>query len=79
MIEKEFKYYLENQNDLVKKYNGRFLVIVDQKVVGDYDDSEKAYIDSKEKYELGMFLIQKCSPGEDAYTQHFYTPRVVFA
>ena len=79
MLEKEFKYYLDNQNELVEKYNGRVLVIVNEKVVGDYVDDKDAYIDSIEKYELGTFLIQKCTPGDEAYTQYFYTPRVVFA
>jgi len=37
MLEKEFKYYLDNQQDLVKKYNGKFIVIVEDKVIGAYD------------------------------------------
>jgi hypothetical protein len=34
MLDKEFRYYLDNQSDLVKKYNGRFIVIIDNEVVG---------------------------------------------
>jgi len=79
MLEKEFRYYLAHQDELVKKYNGRVLVIIGETVVGDYDDSEEAYLASKENHELGTFLIQKCTPGDEAYTMHFYTPRVVFA
>ena len=29
MLKKEFQYYLDNQDELVKKYNHRFLVIKD--------------------------------------------------
>jgi len=79
MLEKEFKYYLDHQDELVQKYNGRVIVIAGESVVGDYKDDEDAYFDSKEKYELGTFLIQKCTPGDEAYTRHFYTPRVIFA
>jgi len=74
MLEKEFKYYLDNQNDLVKKYNNRVLVIVNEKVVGDYDDFEQALFKSVKKYELGTFLIQECTEGEDAYTDTFHSP-----
>jgi len=50
MLEKEFKYYLDNQDELVKKYNNRVLVIVSEKVVGDYDDFEQALFKSVKKY-----------------------------
>ena len=79
MLEKEFRYYLDNQSELVKMYNGRVLVIIGEDIVGDYKNTEEAYLNSKEKYELGTFLIQRCTPGDEAYTQHFYTPRVIFA
>jgi hypothetical protein len=79
MLDKEFKYYLDNQNELLKKYNNRFIVIVGKEVVGDYDSFEQALFQSIEKkYELGTFLIQECTEGEDAYTQTFHS-RVIFA
>ncbi len=76
MLEKEFKYYIKNQEELVKKYKGRFVVIKDEKVVGDYIDKVTAYNESVKKYELGTFLIQQCLPGKDNYTQTF-TSRVI--
>ncbi len=78
MLEKEFKYYLDHQAELVEKYNGRFLVIKDESVVGDFATMEEAYFDSVQKYELGTFLIQECTEGDKAYTQTFHS-RVVFA
>ena len=41
MLEKEFQYYLDNQDELVKKYNGRVVVIVGENVVGDYASYEE--------------------------------------
>lgn len=73
MLEKEFQYYLENQTELVKKYNGKFIVIVGNTVVGIYDSEGDALIESKKKYEIGTFLIQLCSPGKESYTQVFHT------
>ena len=78
-LEKEFNWYLANQDELVKKYNGRFLVIVEEDVVGDYESHEQAYFVSLEKYILGSFLIQECSEGDEAYTIKYYSPRVGFA
>jgi hypothetical protein len=77
-LEKEFDYYITNQSKLVKKFNGRVLVIVGKSVVGDYDSVQKAYFESLKKYKPGSFLIQKCYPGKDSYTQTFHSPRVIF-
>jgi ERCC4-type nuclease len=78
MLDKEFDYYLEHQNELLKKYNNRFLVIIGDEVVGDYDSHEQALYNSMEKYELGTFLIQECTEGDSSYTATFHS-RVTFA
>lgn len=76
-LQKLFQYYLDHQEELVKKYNGKFVVIKDEEVVGAYESELDAYQDSVKKFELGTFLIQQCSPGEESYTQTFRT-RVIF-
>ena len=78
MLKAEFKYFIDHQNELVKKYNNRFLVIVGEEVVGDYDDFEQALFQSVKIYEPGTFLVQECTEGEDAYTQTFHT-RAIFS
>ncbi len=78
MLEKEFQYYLDHQIELVEKYNGKVLVIIGEDVVGVYDTELQAYFDSVIKYEPGTFLIQKCTPGDESYTQTFHS-RVIFA
>lgn len=78
MLEKEFKYYVSHQKELVEKYNGKFLVIIGEEVVSVYDSFEDAIKQSQKKYQLGIFLIQQCLPGEDSYTQTFHT-RAIFA
>jgi hypothetical protein len=77
MLKKEFYYYLKNQNDLVKKYNGKYVVIVGESVVGAYNTNAQALIETKKNHALGTFLIQKCTPGKEAYTQTFHS-RVAF-
>ena len=78
MLEKEFKYYLDHQDELLKKYNGRVIVIKGDKVIGDYSSEAEAYTESLKSHKLGTFLIQVCVPGSDTYTQTFHS-RVVFS
>ena len=73
-LKKEFEYYLDNQDELVKEYNNRVLVIIDDKVVGDYDSYEDAFFESIKRYKPGTFLLQECTEGEDAYTEIFHSP-----
>lgn len=78
MLEKEFKYYLDNQAALLKRYKGKFLVIKNNKIIGVYSSEAEAYNKTIKEHELGSFLIQECSPGEQAYTQTFHS-RVIFS
>ena len=77
MLDKEYKYYQDNQVEFLKKYKGKAIVIKNKEIVGVYDNEVEAYKDATSKYELGTFLIQTCLPeGETAQT--FYS-RVVFS
>lgn len=77
-LETLFNYYLAHQTELVGQYNGKHIVLVDNKVVGSFDSMEDAYNFAEANYELGTFLIQLCTPGDEAYTQTFHS-RVIFA
>ena len=70
ILSKEFQFYLRNQRRLVKKFNGRVLVIKDKKVIGNYGTETEAIQETqKQGHKLGTFLVQKCEPGPDSYTQ----------
>lgn len=77
MLEKEFQYYLDHQTELVKVYNGKYLVIKDEKVIGIFDTQAEAYTKTAEQHEVGTFLIQFCDTGNDSYTHNYYS-RVTF-
>jgi len=77
-LEKEFNYYLEYQDEFVKKYNGKFIVIKNCEVIGAFDSELEAVEKTAEKHELGTFLVQKCEPGSESYTQTYHS-RVSFA
>jgi hypothetical protein len=72
-LEKEFNYYLEHQEELVKKYNGKFIVIKDCNVIGAYDSELEAVEKTTQEHELGTFLVQKCEPGSESYTQTYHS------
>ena len=77
-LEKEFNYYLEHQDELVEKYNGKFVVIRDCNVIGAFDSELEAIEKTTEQYELGTFLVQKCEPGSQSYSATYHS-RVLFA
>jgi len=79
MLKDEFQYYLDNQSELLKQYKGRFVVIVGKNVVGAYRSFKEAVLRSAKKYALGTFLVQECTEGDEAYTDHFYNSNVIFA
>jgi hypothetical protein len=76
-LEKEFDYYLQHQKELVRKYNGKILVIKGQTVIGVFDSELEAVQKTSETHELGTFLVQKCEPGKESYTQTYHS-RVAF-
>jgi hypothetical protein len=73
MLDKEFQYFIDHQDELVKKYNGRFIVIKDEAVIGDYSTNLEAYNETSKTHPVGTFLIQHCLPGKDAYTITFHS------
>jgi hypothetical protein len=78
VLDKEFKYYLANKEDLIKKHLGKYLVIRNETIEGVFDNEIDAYSFGTSRFELGTFLIQQCLPGDENYTQTFHS-RVIFA
>ena len=76
-LDKEFRFYLTNQNDMVAKYDGKVVVIKNREVLGAYDSELAAYTETIKHHEEGTFLIQRVSEGEEAYTATFHS-RVAF-
>ena len=76
-LDKGFRFYLANQNDMVAKYDGRVVVIKNCEVLGAYDSELAAYTETIKHHEEGTFLIQRVSEGEEAYTATFNS-RVAF-
>lgn len=79
MLETEFKYFKKNHDTLYKSHPDKYLVIKGENVLFSEDTMEEALkraIDSG--LQVGSFLVQLCSEGDEAYTQTFHS-RVIFA
>lgn len=78
MLDKEYDFYIKNLSALLKKYKGKYIVIVGEEVVGSYDTKIEAYTESIILYKLGYFLIQYCISEKKVQPQMFHS-RVVFS
>ena len=72
-LQKEFDFYLANQAEMVEKYDGKFIVIKDGIVVGEYDDEMTAVTETQKSHTIGTFLVQKVSEGDTEYSQTFHS------
>ena len=77
-LSKEFEYYLAHKSELLSKYNGKVVVIRNCEVIGTYDSELQAVAETRKRYEMGTFLVQKVEPGNDSTLQTFHS-RVIFA
>jgi hypothetical protein len=72
-LQKEFEFFLAHKEELLKQYQGKFVVISGQKVIGVYTDEITAINETKKTIPLGTFLVQIVEPGDAAYTQSFHS------
>ncbi len=76
-LQPEFEFYLSHQDEMVEKYDGKYIVIKNEAVLGAYDDELSAVTETQRSHELGTFLVQKVSSGDAEYSQTFHS-RAVF-
>lgn len=77
LLKKEFDFYLENQDDLVARYDGQVIVLKDCAVIGVYSSELAAYTQASKSHKKGTFMIQRVSAGTKDYTATFNS-RVTF-
>ena len=73
-LKKNLEWYIANQQELAAKYNGKVLLIVDQRLVQAFDGMGEAYAKALQSYTPGTFTLQPCSPDADSYTLTLYSP-----
>ncbi len=77
MLDQEYKYFKDHHKDLLEKFEGRYVVIQGESVIGHYGTEIEAYNETKKTHALGTFLIQKVSPNPESHSQTFHS-RVIF-
>ncbi len=75
-LQKEFDFYLANQDWMVEQYDGKCVVIKDGEVLGAYDNELAAVTETQKHHPLGTFLVQRVSEGNEAYTVIVNSPGV---
>jgi hypothetical protein len=73
LLDDLFAYYRSHQDELVRQFSGRYIVIVANEVVGDFAEQMEAYNFATGEYAPETFLIQQVTPGEDAYMQTYHS------
>lgn len=72
-LQKQFDYYVTNQDALVEKYRGKYVVIANESVVETFDSEMGAYAFATERFVPGTFMIQLVMPGKENYSQTFHS------
>ena len=68
-----FHYYLDHQDEFVRLYDGKVIVIKDGKVLGSYNNETEAIFETEKTEQHETFIIQRVSPGDKEYTVRFAT------
>ena len=61
-LEKETENFNSNGKALIEKCKWRYIVIKDQKVIGDYDSPPDPVKDAMKTRKPSAFLVQTCEP-----------------
>ena len=62
---KEYLWYLANEEDLLSRYYGRFVVIKDEAVIADYSNKIAAWRETIKSHVPGTFIIHHCVPDSE--------------
>jgi hypothetical protein len=76
-LQKQFDWYRAHQTELVKNFDGRWIVVVREQVAGDFESELAAYEFAQPQFTAGEFLIQLVTTGDQSYSQTFHS-RVSF-
>lgn len=72
-LQKQFDWYLANQEELVSRFDGRWIVITGESVIGVFASQSEAYSYAVANLQPGTFLIQLVGPGDENYSRTFHS------
>jgi len=59
LLDRQYKYFLLNKEGLLEKYEGKFVVIHDEKLIDVFDTERDAYIYCVQHFKIGTFFMQQ--------------------
>ncbi len=62
-LQRERAYYLAHHDILSQLYDGHFIVIKGEVVIGAYDDAAWAALKTRKRFAGGAFLVEKVAAG----------------
>lgn len=65
MLEKEYEYFTQHKEELLRKYAGKFVVIKGETVLGDFQTQDEALRFALKDNAPGTFMIKECTEGAD--------------
>lgn len=77
MQDNDFKWFLDNYEDLYSKYGNTFLAIKNGKVLGTYNTYADGVRETAKKEELGTFIVQRCDGTKDKNMNYIASMNVV--
>lgn len=69
ILKDNYQYYLDNKEELCKKYLNKYIVIKNEEVIGAFDTMEEA-VDNVKDIEAGTYIIQRCENNENVQIFH---------
>lgn len=66
--QKDYEWFLQNYDNLFKKYGVSYLAIKNQQVLGTYNSYAEAVRETEKSEPAGDFIVQFCNGNETGYT-----------
>ena len=66
----DFEWFKNNYNEICKEYNGRFVVIKNKTIIGDYSSYSEAVRSTEQTEARGTYIVQHCNGEESGYTNY---------
>jgi hypothetical protein len=66
-LEKELALFAKMKPDLLKTYDGKFVLIRGEEFIGAYDSAENAYGEGVKRFGRESFLVKKVTDKEEVY------------
>ena len=68
-VNKNYQYYLDNQEEFNAKHLNKYIIIKDESIFGVYDNLEEV-ISAAKVLQAGTYIIQLCKKDSDIQTFH---------